>query len=104
MPQHLRVFISSPGDVPEERLRADLILDKLSQDYGRFFSIEGYRWEHEAMLASQHFQDAIELPSKFDIVVLILWSRLGTALPERTTVREYCGIDDRVPVTGTEWE
>ena len=56
------------------------------------------------MLASEHFQDAIEPPSAFDIVVLILWSRLGTPLPEETAVREYRGIDGRAPVTGTEWE
>jgi hypothetical protein len=37
-------------------------------------------------------------------VVLILWSRLGTHLPERTAKREYRGIDGRAPVTGTEWE
>ena len=104
MAQRLRIFISSPNDVPGERLRADLIVDKLSQDYGRFFSIESYRWEHEAMLASVHFQDAIEPPSAFDIVVLILWSRLGTPLPEKTAQREYRGIDGRAPVTGTEWE
>jgi hypothetical protein len=104
MPRRLRVFISSPGDVPDERLRADLIVEKLSQDYGRFFAIESYRWEHEAMLGSAHFQDAIEPPSAFDIVVLILWSRLGTPLPERTSRREYRGIDGRAPVTGTEWE
>jgi WD40 repeat protein len=104
MPQRLRIFVSSPGDVPDERLRADLIVDKLSQHYSRFFTIESYRWEHEAMLASAHFQDAIEPPSAFDIVVLILWSRLGTPLPERTATREYRGIDGRVPVTGTEWE
>jgi tetratricopeptide (TPR) repeat protein len=36
--------------------------------------------------------------------VLILWSRLGTHLPERTAVREYRGIDGRAPLTGTEWE
>ena len=35
------------------------------------------------MLASGHFQDAIEPPSASDIVILILWSRLGTPLPER---------------------
>ena len=35
MAQRLRIFISSPGDVPDERLRADLIVDKLGQDYGR---------------------------------------------------------------------
>ena len=104
MPQRLRIFVSSPTDVPDERLRADLVIDKLSQDYSRFFAIESYRWEHEAMLASAHFQDAIEPPSAFDIVVLILWSRLGTPLPEKTAEREYRGIDGRVPVTGTEWE
>ena len=68
MPERLRVFISSPGDVPDERLQAGLVVDKLSQDYGRFFSIETYRWEYEPMLASGHFQDAIEPPSAFDIV------------------------------------
>jgi len=104
MPQRLRVFISSPTDVPDERLRADLIIDRLSQDYSRFFNIQSYRWEHEAMLSSKHFQDAIEPPSAFDIVVLILWSRLGTPLPEKTAEREYRGIDGRTPVTGTEWE
>jgi WD40 repeat protein len=104
MPQRLRIFISSPGDVPDERLRADLVIDKLAQDYSRFFSIDGYRWEHEPMLASGHFQDAVEPPSKFDIVVMILWSRLGTPLPDHTGTRDYRGIDGRAPVTGTEWE
>lgn len=56
------------------------------------------------MLASQHFQDAIDAPGSFDIVVLTVWSRLGTLLPEKTAVREYRGIDGRAPVTGTEWE
>lgn len=104
MQKRLRVFISSPGDVPDERLRADLVIDKLAQEYSRFFSIESYRWEHEPMLASGHFQDAIDPPSAFDIVILILWSRLGTRLPEKTGVREYKGLDGRAPVTGTEWE
>ena len=104
MPQRLRIFISSPGDVKKERLRAGLIIDKLTQDYSRFFFIEGYLWEHEPMLSAAHFQDAIEPPDAFDIVILILWSRLGTPLPEKTSVREYRGIDGRAPVTGTEWE
>ncbi len=104
MPQHLRVFISSPGDVPDEQLRADLVVDKVAQDFSRFFTFETYRWEHEPMLASGHFQDAIEPPSKADIVILIIWSQLGTPLPERTGAREYRGLDGRAPVTGTEWE
>jgi WD40 repeat protein len=90
--------------VRDERLRADFVVDKLTQDYSRFFTLEAYRWEHEPMLASGHFQDALEPPSAFDILILIVWSRLGTPLPEHTTVREYRGIDGRTPVTGTEWE
>jgi len=39
-----------------ERPRADLTVDKRSQDYGRFFIIEAYRSEHETMLASKHFE------------------------------------------------
>jgi WD40 repeat protein len=104
MPQRLRVFISSPGDVPDERLRADLVIDRLAQDYSRLFAIESYRWEHEPMLATGTFQDAIDPPSAFDIVILILWSRLGTHLPKETKVRIYAGMDGRQPVTGTEWE
>jgi WD40 repeat protein len=102
--QRLRVFISSPGDVKAAREIAALTIERLAQDYARFFKIEPYLWEYEAMVASGHFQDSIEPPSAFDIVVLILWSRLGTLLPERTAVREYRGIDGRAPVTGTEWE
>jgi WD40 repeat protein len=104
MPSSLRIFLSSPGDVPEERVRAGLIIQKLARDYAPHLAITSYLWEYEPMLASGHFQDAIEPPSAADIVVLVLWSRLGTALPPRTELREYKGLDGRVPVTGTEWE
>ncbi len=100
----LRIFLSSPGDVEQERLRAHLVIQKLAREYARFFSIEPFLWEYEPMLASGHFQDAIDPPSSFDVVLLILWSRLGTPLPERTAGRAYRGIDERAPVTGTEWE
>ncbi|HUN73700.1 MAG TPA: tetratricopeptide repeat protein [Steroidobacteraceae bacterium] len=102
--QRLRVFVSSPGDVSAAREVAAQIIEKVARDYARFFSIEPYLWEYEPMLASGHFQDSIEPPSRFDAVILILESRLGTLLPERTPVREYRGIDGRSPVTGTEWE
>ena len=107
MTQRIRVFISSPGDVQMERLRASLVIDKLAQDYRRFFTIEAYLWEHEPMLSAAHFQDAIEPPSAFDIVVLILWSRLGTPLPEATAAarvsrrrRPRAGHRNRVGVRG----
>ena len=100
MTKPFRVFISSPGDVAAERRRAALVIEKLAKDYVRYFDVKPYLWETEPMLASGTFQDAIVPPNRADIVILILWSRLGTALPES----KYRGIDGRAPVTGTEWE
>lgn len=100
----MRVFISSPGDVTSERRRAALVVQALAKEYARFFEIRLESWDSEPMLASGHFQDNIIPPSETDIVAVILWSRLGTPLPAKTEVREYHGIDGRVPVTGTEWE
>jgi len=102
--QRLRIFVSSPGDVMSARERAAQIIEKVAHEYARFFDIEPYLWEYEPMLASGHFQDSIDPPSRFDAVILILESRLGTPMPERTAVREYHGMDGRTPVTGTEWE
>jgi hypothetical protein len=104
MVPRLRIFLSSPGDVGEERLRAHLVIEKLARDYQRYFKIEPFLWEYEPQLASKHFQDLVDPPSRFDIVLLFVWSRLGTPLPEKTELREYRGIDGRAPVTGTEWE
>ncbi|BCW87322.1 hypothetical protein sos41_04510 [Alphaproteobacteria bacterium SO-S41] len=104
MPKPLRIFISSPGDVSAERRRSALVVESLKKEFARFFDITAYLWEHEAMLATGHFQDVIEPPSQSDIVVLILWSRLGTPLPVNSGKREYRGLDGRAPVTGTEWE
>ena len=100
----LRAFVSSPSDVKAAREVAAQVIEKVAHEFARFFVVEPFLWECEPMLASGHFQDSIDPPSRFDIVVLILGSRLGTPLPERTAVREYRGMDGRAPVTGTEWE
>ena len=104
MDKNLRIFISSPSDVNPERRRARLLVEKLAKEYIRFFSIEPILWELEPGSASGHFQDQIVLPAETDIFILIVWSRLGTQLPVETEGREYRGIDNRAPVTGTEWE
>ncbi len=104
MSQRFRIFISSPGDVNDERRRAALVIGRLKREFASFFDITPVLWEYEPMLSSGHFQDIIDPPADADILVLIVWSRLGTPLPERTATREYRGIDGRTPVTGTEWE
>jgi WD40 repeat protein len=96
--------VSSPGDVTPARELVAQVVEKLAHEYARFYELEPYLWEYEPMVASGHFQDSIDPPSQFDAVIIILESRLGTPLPEKTAVREYRGIDGRTPVTGTEWE
>ena len=62
--RRLRIFLSSPGDVIATREIAALTIERLAQDYARFFKIEPYLWEYEAMVASGHFQDSIEPPER----------------------------------------
>ena len=81
----LRIFISSPGDVGEERVIAERVIERLAGEFGQFLEIDPVLWEHEPLRATSHFQEQIVLPSKTDVVVCILWSRLGTRLPEGFT-------------------
>src|ERR1700722_20463413 len=95
----IRIFTHGQGVDAGERRRAAIVINRLAHEFARFFDLRAVLWEYEPMLASGNFQDAIVRPSETDIVVMILWSRLGTPLPE-----PYHGIDGRAPVTGTEWE
>ena len=56
-------------------------------------------WEHESLRATGHFQEQNVPPSKTDVVVCILWSRLGTRLPEG-----FIRADGTSYASGTEWE
>ncbi|MFM8444651.1 MAG: hypothetical protein ACKN9W_15095, partial [Methylococcus sp.] len=88
----IKVFLSSPGDVADERALARQVLGKLQKELSfkdRFFIVE-VSWddpENPAPLdASQTPQQGINRergkPSDCDVVVVILWSRLGTPLTD----------------------
>lgn len=79
----LRVFISSPGDVAEERVVVGQVLRRLQSEFEGRGAVEAVDWEHEPLLATASFQEQLPLPSQCDIVVAILWTRLGTRLPAR---------------------
>ena len=95
----LRIFVSSPGDVGQERLIATRVLERLQGEFWSSFELEPIVWEHEPLRASAHFQEQILPPSETDIVICILWSRLGTRLPE-----QFCRKDGSRYASGTEWE
>ena len=105
----LRVFLSSPGDVADERGLARQVLARLPQEAqfrGRVL-IEEVSWDNPAApvpLAAQLTpQEAINQgspkPADCDVVVVVLWARMGTPLPA-----EYVKQDGTRFESGTEWE
>ncbi len=59
-------------------------MDRLQSEIGETAAIQPYFWEHEVMVATKDYQENIPHMDDFDIVVCILWSRLGTPLdPDR---------------------
>jgi WD40 repeat protein len=96
----IKIFISSPSDVKPERLIAQRVVERLDREFSYHFKIEPILWEREPLIATEHFQTMITPPSQSNIVVVILWSKLGTYLPEE----EFKGPLSGEQVTGTEWE
>ncbi|MDD1612237.1 MAG: hypothetical protein LUQ57_03765, partial [Methylococcaceae bacterium] len=93
------IFISSPSDTRQERLKAQTVIEKLAREFSHYFRVVPVLWEREPLTANQHFQAELK-PREADIVVVVLWSRLGTLLP----FDEYPGPISGRQVTGTEWE
>lgn len=104
-----KIFLSSPGDVSDERALARTVLERLSQEYAlcKRIHIEEVSWDDPGapvpMDAHLTPQEAINnrrpKPSQCDVVVVILWSRMGTPLPG-----EHRKLDGTLYVSGTEWE
>ena len=106
--QPIRIFLSSPGDVGEERRVAREVVDLLRADpsYRGRISLDLITWDtpggRTTMPAHLDPQDAVNLglprPSVCDIVVVVLWRRMGTVLNETYVKPEAF----RFP-TGTRW-
>src|ERR1700749_1958066 len=85
-----RVFISSPGDVAEERKRAKAVVDDLEHILG--VPLRAWVWEDEVSPGDGPPQGLVdEALDSYDIYVGIMWKRLGsqTPAPESGTAAEY---------------
>jgi WD40 repeat protein len=80
--QPLRLFVSSPNDVKDERRRVDLVVDRLNAEFKGRVRIASVRWETSYYSAHETFQKQIPEAADCDIVVAIFRARLGTALPD----------------------
>ena len=95
----LQFFISSPGDVCEERALASRVIERLQSEYMGRVALETILWEHEPLVATATFQVQLVKPSEADVVICILWSRLGTRLPAQFTRADGTRYE-----SGTEYE
>ena len=105
----LKIFLSSPGDVSDERGLARMVFDRLSQEYSlrSRVHIEEVSWDDPGapvpmdahLTPQQAINNRRPKPSQCDIVVVILWSRMGTPLPA-----EHRKPDGTLYVSGTEYE
>jgi hypothetical protein len=95
------LFISSPGDVRKEREVAAEVIKRVEAWFGGRIALKPYFWEHEPMLMTRgDFQQQIPETATFDLVICILWSRLGSNLhPER-----HHRPDGSPYSSGTEYE
>jgi WD40 repeat protein len=92
--ERIRIFVSSPADVEHERAAVKDIVERLGREYLPYFRLQAVLWEEEALTADRTFQAGLTQPEDCEIVLVILWTRLGSPLPEDP----YRGM------TGTEWE
>lgn len=97
--QTLRIFISSPGDVADERQIAGKVIERLQGKYWSFVRLDDVFWEERVVRSTAHYQDELVTPGVCEIVVGILWSRLGSMMPPKFTKAS----GERYQ-SGTEWE
>src|ERR1700693_102276 len=75
-----KIFISSPGDVGRERHLAEQVIRRVAAEFQNRVEVQPYFWEYEPMESPRDYQENIPLTSDFDLVICILWKRLGSPL------------------------
>ena len=101
MTRTVRVLISSPNDVSEERQKARAILEDLQKSYVGELDLVPIFWEDLVLEATKSFQEEIEIKTGIsfqkgvdlvlsvdhgiDIAIFIFWARLGSPLGPKIT-------------------
>lgn len=105
----IKLFLSSPGDVNEERKIVIQVCDQLRLDplLNEFVQLEVIAWDKPGMnvpmTANTTPQNDVNVtlpkPSECEIVIVIFWARMGTPLPA-----EIVRADGSRYLSGTQWE
>ena len=95
----IRIFISSPGDVAEERALTRRVIERLAGEFSGRAELVPIFWEHEPLRATGSWHEQVFPPAEADIVVCVLWARLGTRQPAEITRPDGSRYE-----SGTEYE
>ena len=80
----LRVFVSSPSDVDAERERVSMVAERLNGEFAGRARVDVQRWNDRFYVAGASFQQgimkAMDGLGGTDMVVCVVWKRVGTEL------------------------
>jgi WD40 repeat protein len=74
------VFVSSPADVAPEREAFEAVVRRVGATYSPHVYVTFTRWEAQFYQATHSFQEQIEATAAFDLVIGIVWKRIGSEL------------------------
>ena len=78
----IRVFVASPGDVPDERDALDEVVDDLRHSFDDL-DVRLLRWERDTYPAMGRPQGVVnDQVGEFDVFVGVMWKRFGTRTGE----------------------
>ena len=99
--KHLKIFLSSPGDVADEREIAVKVIEALGKrpSYRGKVELECVRWDDPNValpMGSRHapqpyVDEWIGTADRCDLTLVILWSRLGTEFEDENGVEHASG-------------
>jgi len=96
----LKLFVSSPGDLLPERDAVQRVVARINGDYLGVVHIEAIRWEEKSYSARAGFQSQIIEATSCDLVIAMLYQRMGTPLPIEVARRD----DGSAFESGTAYE
>ena len=96
----LKLFVSSPGDLVPERQAVQRVVARINGDYLGVVHFEVIRWEEKSYSARAGFQSQIVEATSCDLVIAMLYQRMGTPLPVEVAQRN----DGSVFESGTAYE
>lgn len=87
----VKIFVSSPRDVANERKRVAWIAERLNGEFRHVVEFDTILWESDIYTAHdggyQRQIDQRATPADCDIVISLFWGRLGTTLPDSFSER-----------------